>query len=308
MLPTFLPDLVDSIATLLVEEPQMVEEPTRGDNTLDLIITSRPNQINRIQVMPGISDHSAVYAEFDIKPTRKKQTPRKVPLYKKASWTGLRHHAEQLANRIAEASCIKTADELWTMFKEDLTEGIEIFIPHKMTKSRDSHPWIDLHLKRKIRRRDKAYIASRKYGRPKDEMKFQELKKSVQRDLRRSYWDYVENIITPQENDTTCYGSMKRFWTFIKHKKADHTGVAPLRVDGKLVTDAKEKATALNQQFQSVFTHETSFSEPSPEKTFPSMSCINITVAGVEKILKDLKPGKAAGPDNIQSTGVKRTS
>ena len=61
---------------------------------------------------------------------------------------------------------------------------------------------------------------------------------------------HYKGIITLQENDTS-YEGMK------KHKKADYNGVAALRVGGKLINDAKEKATALNSLFQSVFTHDT---------------------------------------------------
>ena len=138
-------------------------------------------------------------------------------------------------------------------------------------------------------------------------MKFQKLKKEVQRDLRRSYWKYVEGIITPQANDTS-YEGMKRFWTFVKHKKADYNGVAALRVGGKLINDAKEKETALNSRFQSVFTHETSFNVTPPVDKTPSMPNINITKAGVQKLLKDLKPGKAAGSDNISPRVLKEVS
>ena len=63
---------------------QIVDIPTRKDNTLDLIITNRPSQINRTQTLPGIADHDVVYTELDIKPVRRKQTPRQIPLYKKA--------------------------------------------------------------------------------------------------------------------------------------------------------------------------------------------------------------------------------
>ena len=76
----------------------------------------------------------------------------------------------------------------------------------------------------------------------------------MQIDLRRATWKHVEDIFTPQESDSSPHGSMKRFLTFIKHKKADHNNVSPLRADGKLVEEAKEKDTVLNQQFQSVFT------------------------------------------------------
>ena len=65
---------------------QIIEEPTRNKNTLDLLITNIPSKILRtdrlpIYIIPGISEHDVVYAEIDIKPVRHKQTPRKIPLY-----------------------------------------------------------------------------------------------------------------------------------------------------------------------------------------------------------------------------------
>ncbi len=59
---------------------QVIEEPTRNKNTLDLLITNIPSTILRTDIIPGISDRDAVYAELDIKPVRHKQTPRKSPL------------------------------------------------------------------------------------------------------------------------------------------------------------------------------------------------------------------------------------
>ena len=47
-------------------------------------------KILRTDIIPGISDHDAVYAEIDIKPVRHKQTPRKISLYKKASWDSMK--------------------------------------------------------------------------------------------------------------------------------------------------------------------------------------------------------------------------
>ena len=113
---------------------------------------------------------------------------------------GLRKHALNLADliRTAEMSSSNSTEDLWKLFRDNLSEGIKSFIPHKRTKSRDSQPWISPDLKGKIRRRDKAFKASKKHGRIRDERKFQWLKKEVQRDLRRSYWQYVDDIVTPK--------------------------------------------------------------------------------------------------------------
>ena len=65
------------------------------------------------------------------------------------------------------------------------------------------------------------------------------------------------------------------------------------------------KAETLNHQFQSVFTRETDFQPTSPEMCHPTLPPINITAPGVEKLLKNLKPGKASGPDNISPRVLK---
>ena len=69
---------------------QMVTEPTRGDNVLDLFQTSNPTLVNNETVSPGIADHNIVVADVNVKPKQSKQLPQKVLLLKKANWSGLR--------------------------------------------------------------------------------------------------------------------------------------------------------------------------------------------------------------------------
>jgi hypothetical protein len=59
-----------------------VEEPTRGTNILDLIITNYPEIFRRTEVMPGLSDHDIVYTEVNGIPAKLKQKPRNILLYK----------------------------------------------------------------------------------------------------------------------------------------------------------------------------------------------------------------------------------
>ena len=61
---------------------QLVEEPTRGTNILDLIITNYPESFRRTEVMPGLSDHDIVYTAVNRIPAKIKQKPRKILLYK----------------------------------------------------------------------------------------------------------------------------------------------------------------------------------------------------------------------------------
>ena len=79
-------------------------------------------------------------------------------------------------------------------------------------------------LAKKICRRDKAYARCRRSGRMEDRGKFQTFKKEIQRELRRAYWNYVEELVTSQDTDSNSFSSMKRFWKFIKYKATDFNG------------------------------------------------------------------------------------
>ena len=78
---------------------------------------------------------------------------------------------------------------------------------------------------------------------------FKSCKKQVTQQMRKAKSDYVNNIIESafQEADT------KPFWKFIRSKRGENIGVAPLKSQGKLFADGRSKAEILNNQFKSVF-------------------------------------------------------
>ena len=100
------------------------------------------------------------------------------------------------------------------------------------------------------------------------------------------------------EDDNT--NNPKRFWSFIKSNRAESTGVAPLPKEGILCSNSNAKAHILNDQFTSVFSHELPGEVPtkgvSPHSAVPD---INITASGVLKLLRNINPNKATGPDTI---------
>ena len=57
--------------------------------------------------------------------------------------------------------------------------------------------------------------------------RYKTIKHNVQKKLRDAYWQYVEESITPT-NDEDSMGANKRLWGLFKHFKSDSTGVPPL--------------------------------------------------------------------------------
>ena len=77
--------------------------------------------------------------------------------------------------------------------------------------------------------------------------------------------------------------------------------------NGLHITD-DAKAEALNRQFTSVFTHDDGRELPDMGKPYPGMHDIVFTQNGVEKLLEDIKPGKAAGPDELPARVLKESA
>ena len=102
-----------------------------------------------------------------------------------------------------------------------------------------------------------------------------------------------------KENNT------KPFWNFVKSRKKDNIGVSPLKSKGELFSDPKKKADILLWQFKSVFSIEDDTPLPHTPLTSPQIDQIKISPKGITKLLKDLKPHKAPGPDAIPNLVLK---
>ena len=52
---------------------QIVDFPTRSDNTLDLVLLSNPTLLNKVISIPGLSDHEGVLADINMRPKHQGQ-------------------------------------------------------------------------------------------------------------------------------------------------------------------------------------------------------------------------------------------
>ena len=106
--------------------------------------------------------------------------------------------------------------------------------------------------------------------------------------------------VNPGENSNP-----KKLFTFIKSRKCENDGVAPLRDKGQIHIDDTEKANILNSQFSSVFSKPNGLTPPLVGHRCTSMPDILVNLAGGRKFLKDLNPNKASEPDGISSKFLK---
>ena len=111
----------------------------------------------------------------------------------------------------------------------------------------------------------------------------------MRRTNRRNFQQYVQQYV---EDDTS-----NNLWRLIKSRRSDSMGVAPLKKNGLTYSDSRTKADLLNDQFCSAFTREDLAVLLSLDASpHPDMPDIQVSTKGVQKLLANLNPRKAAGP------------
>ena len=130
-------------------------------------------------------------------------------------------------------------------------------------------------------------------------------KASINQGMRQAKDNFVTNII----NSAFIENDIKPFWKFVRDKSCDNNGTSTLKEEGRLFSDSQSKADILNQQFTSVFSVEDTTTIPTPPgDVFPSMPDIVVHFRGVHKLLSNIKPNKASGPDSIPCRVLKEAA
>jgi hypothetical protein len=282
---------------------QQVNFPTRKENTLDLILTSHPGFKVRCKPIPSIgnSDHDIVLFDTAISPQRKKPPKRKIWLWKQAKLEEIRKDIKEFSLEPHN----KDVDADWNEFSAMINDTIIRNVPSKMTQARSTLPWMTGNIKRAIKRKQKAHKKARTSKRKRDCDRYKRLQQEVRYMLREANTKYMREVVS--ENQT---GNSKRFWSFVKGKRQENSGVPPLKdAQGYLRSEASAKADILNRQFHSVYTREKEGNMPNlGQQCYPTMDHIRVNIHGVHKLLRELDPHKAPGPDNIPPFILKEAS
>ena len=119
--------------------------------------------------------------------------------------------------------------------------------------------------------------------------------------IKKAECDYIRNSIDDLKTDPHA------FWTYIRSKRMDRSSIPTLKKDSKLLISDSEKAAALADHFNSVFTIERDNVIPFTPSNYPIMDNITIRNEGVLKLLMNLDTSKASGPDEITTRMLKET-
>jgi len=284
---------------------QHQSEPTRLESVLDLFCTNTPGLVKSMTTIPGISDHAIPVADCDIRVKPNHKAPRRVFCYSKADWESIKHKLSEYQTEFVACCNSRTVEENWRDLKKTLLKVMEQYIPSKLTKSSQNLPWWNRALQRLVRKKQRAYNKAKRAKQPSAWARFRSIQKDTQKTFNAARDQHLNKILLQGMQDQ----NNKPFWRYIKSRKQDNIGIAPLKSEGKLYSDSQSKAEILNCQFQQVFTREEDGPLPHLRGTeYPDIESLTVQCAGVAKLLSGLTAHKASGPDELPCRVLKELS
>ena len=218
---------------------QIHEQPTRENNLLDLVFTTNPTLSKSSTNIPGISDHAIIVTDLDTKPYYQKSIPRKIYKWAKADWEQVYKDLEPLTSTIQKMADDRTnINTMWNTFKQHLFSCLDKHIPSKVIKSNNRLPWFNHKIRKMLRKKQGLYNQAKK---SKKWANYRHYQKECKRQIRKAEWDYINtSILEGMEKNNS-----KPFWKYVKSRKQDNIGVAPLKEKGQLIKQQR-KSTNIN--------------------------------------------------------------
>ena len=288
----------EKLVTVLAEAglTQMQRDPTRGQNLLDLFCCNKPSLVKSCISIPGISDHSIVLADCDLKTPITNKPQRMVYRWSKADWLKIKGLTTTFAESFLALANSRSVNDNYVVFKKFMEGLLKTDIPSKLSGSRNKLPWINTELKRQIRKKGRRFSKAKKSGLKEDWDNYKAMEKDVKCNLKRAETNFLQTILTTGLES----GDTKPFWKYVRSQKQEHFGITALRSNDSLYTDSSSKSEILNKQFKSLFTPPSLVETPKlPGQPFPPIKDLHITEHGVYKLIDGINTSKSSGPDGI---------
>ena len=256
---------------------QIVSEPTRGKNILDLFFTNNTELIDKTEIVSGVSDHEAVIINSRLRLRHQKQPRRKILLWNRADTPKIKAAAKEFRQNFLDKYPVDDANsdvnEMWSCIQSNLLTILENNVPSKLSSSKSLPPWINNETKRLIRNKKLWYKKAKTRNNSESWKIYSEYKRETQKQCRIDHDAYVQDLIAEDKTN-------KKFWSYIKSQRNEKTGIADIFDNDTWVTDPKQKANLFNEQFCKVFSKpDQLFTPPAPSDNTDNPQITNIIVS-----------------------------
>ncbi len=272
---------------------QIVTQSNRGNNTLDLVLTTDADLISDCEVLNGC-DHHTIW--FRIRTNHQLTVNKfKVPDYRNANFDLAR---ELLLTETWEQQNGTSLEQEWSTFRDKLIDVERMTVPMKFkwVNGATKPPWRSADI-RAVNVLKTNYNSIRETATVETRERYQRSLKACRTLIRQSKRDYEKR--TARESKT----NPKKFFMYITSIKKVKYNIGPLADEsGELTQDNRHMVRILNKKFSSVFTIENMESVPVGTAPPSGVTPLEINTNGeqeVQKYLDSLDVSKSTGPDNL---------
>ena len=286
---------------------QIVDKPTRNNNTLDLILTDNPDILSptRTLNMKPLSDHRLVTTQVTTRTDIQHSVP-STSMPEAATYNLYRADKEKLAKEIRSTDWDKellgnndNTSDIKTRFDKIVVRCMrEAGVP-KFKRYRDKNVVSDevMKLEKKVEMIEKK--SNHPNAREVDKAQAAEEIKFVNKKMQ-SIID-----VTAESMETKLLEGIKSnpraFYKYANQARKGKTKIGPILSNGKYHSDPIKMANLLSQQYESVFSDPmTDISHHKKSQlTKATLNDIEFTTEDIIKAISDMVNGSAAGPDGI---------
>lgn len=268
---------------------QIIDQPTRDQNLLDLLFVSSPFVVFDVFIDACFSnsDHNTIKFKINHENQYCRHNCENFINFKNLNYEGLRYYLSLVDWPLVFNQCV-TIDDFYNIFLQIIFDGINMFYTKRnKTKFQNQIPFKLRKLINKKRELWRQYKNDRnQYNRSKY--------KSICRNIKQ-----VQNsILSEREQSLINSGSLNNFYKFVNSRLNQKQAIPPLSLNNTLHFDDNVKANIFNEYFASVFTEDDG-STPVTENLIESDVRISFDIAAVNKALKKLKSTFSIGPDGL---------
>ncbi|KAF2343227.1 hypothetical protein FHG87_026017, partial [Trinorchestia longiramus] len=282
---------------------QHVNEPTRGNNILDLVMTTTDLSINGLEVTDKIGDHQMIDFSLEVQDPNTGTRHKQVLDYKRANFELMKeelgsYNYEVLMNN-------RNAEECYMKLKDKIATATDHHIPRKRIRPTNNPPWFSQEIKRLINARQHSYRRLKRYQTEPHRQDHIHACRAVKRTIKSTKRNKEITVAAQAKTNP------KRFYKYVNDRRLKRDTIGPLiDSEGSTQTNNKSKAKILNTYFTSVFTHEdlSEIRQPHVLNTQEILSDGVFIVEEVEEQLSILNPYKSTGPDGLGPQILKETA
>ena len=297
-------DIMDSFHLV-----QMIQEPTRKENTLDLVFTNNPSLFSQVEVTgTHLSDHDIIEITTGIpynnnlinnsgEAQENENDLRTLNFHhENVSWERINKIIERIPwRKLFEGKNNKECTEIFIYFIRRICLKI---IPKKLPKNKNKIPRIRKNMLNRIK------MLKRKKNTTRDKNKLKSIENSIIETEKRLA------VHRKQEKNTTelrviekMKENPKVFYDHIKKQKDIDKKIGPFQIDKEFIYDTEEICKLLIKQYNSQFSKRCQSLRINEEEIYDTgdgdLSDIVFSEEDIANAIDKLKKNSAAGPDGI---------